>query len=200
MGTWGLVFVSAGLIISVMGAYLAWSLMAAEVLYVAATEKDMPRFLSRVSTNDVPVNALLLSTLLSQLVMVITYFSGDAFDFALDMTAVLTLFSLLVAALYALKLGWSGETYEGAPRRTRRGDLAIAVAASIYSAFLVYAAGLPLVLLSLIFYAPATVLFVIARREQGLRVFRGGELLLFLMTLTGAVAAVLALARGWIEL
>ena len=66
--------------------------------------------------------------------------------------------------------------------------------------FLVYAAGLPLVLLSMIFYAPATVLFVIARREQGLRVFRGGELLLFLMTLAGAVAAVLALARGWIEL
>ncbi len=200
VGTWGLVFVSAGLIISVMGAYLAWSLMSAEVLYVAAREKDMPRFLSRLSADDVPVNALLLSTLLSQLVMVITYFSGDAFDFALDMTAVLTLFSLLFAALYALKLGWSGEAYEGAPGRTRRSDLATAVTATVYSVFLVYAAGLPLVLLSMLFYAPATVLFVIARREQGLRVFRGGELLLFLMTLAGAVAAVLALVRGWIEL
>ena len=200
VGTWGLVFVSAGLIISVLGAYLAWSLMAAEVLYVAATDKDMPRFLSRVSDNDVPVNALLLSTLLSQLVMVITYFSEDAFDFALDMTAVLTLFSLLFAALYSLKLSWSGETYEGAPSRTRRGDLTIAVIATIYSVFLVYAAGLPLVLLSMIFYAPATILFVIARREEGLRVFRGGELLLFLITLAGAVAGVLALTRGWIEL
>ncbi|MCC3295882.1 basic amino acid/polyamine antiporter [Arthrobacter sp. zg-Y411] len=200
VGTWGLVFVSAGLIISVMGAYLAWSLMAAEVLYVAAREKDMPRFLSRVSEDDVPVNALLLSTLLSQLVMVITYFSEDAFNFALDMTAVLTLFSLLFAALYALKLGWTGETYEGAPSRIRRGDLAIALIATIYSVFLVYAAGLPLVLLSMIFYAPATVLFVIARREQGKRVFRGGELVLFLITLAGAVACVLALARGWIEL
>ncbi|MBP3043702.1 basic amino acid/polyamine antiporter [Arthrobacter jiangjiafuii] len=200
VGTWGLVFVSAGLIISVMGAYLAWSLMAAEVLYVAAREKDMPRFLSRVSDDDVPVNALLLSTLLSQLVMVITYFSEDAFDFALDMTAVLTLFSLLFAALYGLKLGWSGETYEGAPSRIRRGDLTIAVIAVIYSVFLVYAAGLPLVLLSMIFYAPATVLFVIARREQGQRVFRGGELVLFLITLAGAVAGVLALTRGWIEL
>ncbi|MBD7996442.1 amino acid permease [Arthrobacter sp. Sa2CUA1] len=200
VGTWGLVFVSAGLIISVMGAYLAWSLMAAEVLYVAAREKDMPQFLSRVSAVDVPVNALLLSTLLSQLMMVITYFSEDAFDFALDMTAVLTLFSLLFAALYALKLGWNGETYDGVPSRIRRGDLTIAVIATIYSVFLVYAAGLPLVLLSMIFYAPATVLFVIARREQGQRVFRRGELFLFLITVAGAVAGVLALARGWIVL
>src|SRR4051812_46963516 len=36
VGPWGTWFVSAGLMISVLGAYLAWSLMAAEVLLVAA--------------------------------------------------------------------------------------------------------------------------------------------------------------------
>ena len=40
-------FVSIGLIVSVLGAYLAWTLMAAEVLYVAAKDDDMPRFLAR---------------------------------------------------------------------------------------------------------------------------------------------------------
>src|SRR3954447_24408869 len=45
-GTWGKVFVSVGLIISVLGAYLAWTLMAAEVLFVAAKDNDMPRFLA----------------------------------------------------------------------------------------------------------------------------------------------------------
>ena len=47
VGQWGKVFVSVGLIVSVLGAYLAWTLMAAEVLFVAAKDDDMPRFLRR---------------------------------------------------------------------------------------------------------------------------------------------------------
>ena len=35
-GEWGKVFISVAVIISVLGAYLAWTLMAAEVLFVAA--------------------------------------------------------------------------------------------------------------------------------------------------------------------
>ena len=52
--TWGKVFVSVGLIVSVLGAYLAWTLMAAEVLFVAAKDDDMPRFLGRTTRDDVP--------------------------------------------------------------------------------------------------------------------------------------------------
>ena len=47
VGSWGNVFVSLGLIVSVLGAYLAWTLMAAEVLFVAAKDDDMPRFVRR---------------------------------------------------------------------------------------------------------------------------------------------------------
>ncbi|WAP51782.1 basic amino acid/polyamine antiporter [Arthrobacter sp. ATA002] len=200
VGPWGAVFVSAGLIISVLGAYLAWSLMAAEVLYVAASEGDMPRFLARATASDVPVNALLLSTVLSQLVLIITYFSEDAFDFALDMTAVLTLIPFLLAALYALKLCITRETYQDAMSRGWRGDLIIAVLATIYTIFLIYAAGLSLALISLIFYAPVTVMFVMLRREKGQQIFSPRELILFLITLAGAIAGVVALSQGWIQL
>jgi arginine:ornithine antiporter/lysine permease len=66
VGPWGKGFVSIGLIISVLGAYLAWTLMAAEVLFVAAKDDDMPRFLGRTRGADVPFAALLLSTVLVQ--------------------------------------------------------------------------------------------------------------------------------------
>jgi arginine:ornithine antiporter/lysine permease len=42
VGPWGAVFVSIGLLVSVLGAYLAWSLICAEVLFAAAKTKDMP--------------------------------------------------------------------------------------------------------------------------------------------------------------
>ncbi|MFS0853922.1 basic amino acid/polyamine antiporter [Microbacterium sp. 179-I 3D4 NHS] len=200
VGPWGSVFVSVGLIVSVLGAYLAWTLMAAEVLFVAAKDRDMPRFLARQSDRGVPVNALLMSAMLSQVVLVLTYFSEDAFDFALDMTAVMTLIPFLLAALYALRLRLTRETYEGARSSTLTVDLIVAALATIYTAFLVFAAGVDLLLISFLFYAPATVLFALTRREQKRRAFSPAELALFLVVLGLAVLAVIGLIAGWVTI
>lgn len=199
VGTWGKVFVSVGLIVSVLGAYLAWTLMAAEVLFVAAKEDDMPRFLKRSTADDVPIPALVLTTVLSQVVLVVTFFSDDAFNFALDLTSALTLIPFLLAAAYALKLTLTREGYADAGRELRR-DLTIAVMATIYTAFLIYAAGLKFVLVSFIVYAPATVLFVMARREQGRQLFSAREMAVLAVSVVGAVAGVVALAAGWITI
>ncbi|MFF3615415.1 basic amino acid/polyamine antiporter [Streptomyces sp. NPDC002580] len=190
VGTWGEVFVSVGLIVSVLGAYLAWTLMAAEVLFVAAKDEDMPRFLSRSTGDDVPVPALLLSTLLTQVVLFVTLFSDDAFNFALDLTSALTLIPFLLAAAFAVKI-----------TRGRFGrDLVVASLATVYTAFLLYAAGLRFILVSFIIYAPATVLFVMARREQGRAPFAPRELVILAVSVAGAVLGIVALALGWISL
>lgn len=199
VGPWGAWFVSIGLIVSVLGAYLAWSLMAAEVLFVAAKDDDMPRFLSRSNRADVPVPALLLTAIFVQVVLIITYFSHDAFNLALDLTSALTLIPFLLVACYALKLVLTRDTY----RESREGlgrDTVIAILATIYTAYLIFAAGLTFVLLSFIIYAPATVLFVMARREQGRRVFSGREAIILAVALLGAIAGVVALIAGWIRL
>lgn len=199
VGTWGKVFVSVGLIISVLGAYLAWTLMAAEVLFVAAKDDDMPRFLGRSTAADVPVPALLMTTALSQVVLVITAFSDDAFNFALDLTSALSLIPFLLAAAFAVKIALRPER-EGAVGRATRGELVVAALATVYTAFLLYAAGLKFVLVSFILYAPATFLFVKARREQNRRLFSPAEAVICAVSIAGAVMGVIALAAGWIEL
>ncbi|MHA5052234.1 basic amino acid/polyamine antiporter [Streptomyces sp. SD15] len=190
VGNWGQVFVSVGLIVSVLGAYLAWTLMAAEVLFVAAKDEDMPRFLGRSTPADVPVAALLMTTLLTQVVLVVTLFSDDAFNFALDLTSALTLIPFLLAAAFAVKIA-------GVDRGR---DLVIALLATVYTAFLLYAAGLKYLLVSFIIYAPATVLFVMARREQGRRLFSPRELVVLAVSVAGAAVGIVALALGWISL
>ncbi|MFG2648610.1 basic amino acid/polyamine antiporter [Streptomyces sp. NPDC048436] len=199
VGTWGKVFVSVGLIVSVLGAYLAWTLMAAEVLFVAAKDDDMPRFLQRATSEDVPVPALLMTTALSQVVLVVTMFSDDAFNFALDLTSALSLIPFLLAAGFAVKIGLGRDSAEVAGQSTRR-ELVIAVIATLYMAFLLYAAGLKFVLVSFILYAPATLLFIKARREQNRRLFSPREAVICAVSIAGAVVGVIALAVGWIEL
>jgi arginine:ornithine antiporter/lysine permease len=198
VGGWGSVFVSAGLIISVLGAYLAWALMAAEVLFVAAKDDDMPRFLKRTNRFDAPVSSLVMSTVLIQIMLFVTLASEDAFNFALNMTSALTLIPFVLAAGYALKLGVTRETYDIVPHgRTR--ELVVAALATIYTVFLLYAAGPKYMLLSFIIYAPGTVLFVMARREQGRRVFSARELLILAVSIVAAVVGVVALVAGWIS-
>ncbi|KAA9151730.1 amino acid permease [Amycolatopsis acidicola] len=198
VGPWGEAFVSVGLIVSVLGAYLAWTLMSSEVLFVAAKDDDMPRFLKRTNAADVPGAALLMTTLLIQLVLLITLFSDDAFDFALDLTSALSLIPFLLAAGYAVKIALTRDGYAERPAG-RKGELVIAVLATIYTIFLLFAAGMKFVLISFVVYAPATVLFVMARREQGRKLFSPVELGIFALSVIGAVAGIVAVATGAID-
>jgi len=199
VGDWGAVFVSVGLIVSVLGAYLAWTLMAAEVLFVAAKDDDMPRFLRRVNAADVPVASLLMSTLLIQAMLFVTLLSEQAFDFSLNMTSALTLAPFLLAAAYALKLAVTNETYDDRPAGRSR-ELVVGALATLYTAFLLFAAGPKYMLVSFIVYAPASVLFVMARREQGRTTFSPGELVILAVSIAGAVLGVVALVAGWITI
>jgi arginine:ornithine antiporter / lysine permease len=199
VGTWGLVFISVGLIVSVLGAYLAWTLMAAEVAFVAARNDDMPKFLARTNDKDVPASALVMTSALIQLVLLTTLFSDDAFTFTLKLCSSLSLVPYLLAAAYALKLGAKGETYETNP--TGRGrEIFVAVLATVYTMFLIYAAGMKFLLLSCIVYAPGTLLFLKARREQGKRTFAPAELALCVVATIGAIVGVVGLASGRISI
>jgi arginine:ornithine antiporter/lysine permease len=197
VGTWGSAFIGVGLIVSVLGAYLAWTLMAAEVLFVAAKDDDMPRFLKRENRQGVPIAALVMSSTLITAVLFVTLFSEDAFTFTLKLCSSLSLIPYLLAAAYALRIGVRGESYEH--DRGRRGkEVAFAAIATLYTAFLIFAAGIEFLLLSFIIYAPGTILFVMARREQGRRVFSAAELALFILAVLLAVLGVLGLATGLI--
>lgn len=196
VGSWGGALVGIGLIVSVLGAYLAWTLMAAEVMLVAARAGDMPRFLSRTNAADAPVPALALSACVSQAVLLLTLLSQDAFDFAFDLTSSLVLVPYLLAAWYALRLVLQRSTFADGGHRGRW--VLVTALASVYTVWLLYAAGLAYLLIGFLAYAPASVLFVMARREQGRRVFSGRELVVLAVSIAGAVVAVVALATGTI--
>jgi arginine:ornithine antiporter/lysine permease len=198
VGPWGSIVIRVGVIVSVLGAYLAWTLMAAEVLYIPAKSEDMPRFLARTNRHGAPVTALIMAACMISLLLVALLFAADALDFMLDLTAALSLIPYLLAAAYALKLTITRETYDAG--KSFVPDMIIAAVATAYTLFLVSAAGVDKLLLSCILYAPAAALYFIARRERGLRVFRPAEAALFGVIVLGAVAGVVSLATGAIEI
>lgn len=199
VGHWGAVFISAGLIVSVLGAYLAWSLICAEVLSVAARTKDMPKLFASENENKVPAAALWLTNIVVQLFVISTYWSNDAFALMLSLTSVMSLIPFFLVAAYGLKLTRSGQTYDKAPRdRTR--DLIFAALAVIYTVFLIWAAGMKFVLLSAILYGPGTALYFWTRMEQKQKFFTPIEWIIFAAAAVGCVVAIYALVTGYITI
>jgi arginine:ornithine antiporter/lysine permease len=198
VGQWGAIFVAVGLIISVLGAYLAWSLICAEVLSAAARTGDMPRVFATENRNKVPAPALWLTNGVVQLLVISTYWSRDAFTLMLSLTSAMALIPFLLVAAYALQLTKRGETYEVRPSERRR-DLILSAIAALYTVFLIYAGGVKFVLLSAVLYAPGTLLYVWARREQREQVFSPVEWLLFAVAVIGCFIGLYGLVTGWIE-
>jgi arginine:ornithine antiporter/lysine permease len=200
VGHWGEVFISVGVVVSVLGAYLAWTLMAAEVMYIPAHSEDMPRFLGQENENGTPITALVVTSLGVQALVALTLVVSDSLNFLLDLSTSLALLPYLLAAAYALKLGLTGEAYDGVTARVRRRETIAAGIATAYALFLFDAAGLKFVLLATIILAPASLLYVKARSERGRRLFTPTETGLFALIVAGAAFGAFGLWTGRISI
>jgi arginine:ornithine antiporter/lysine permease len=186
--------ISVGVLVSVLGAFLAWTLICAEVLFAAGKSQDMPRLFGVQNRNRVPVVALWLSNIFVSLFVISTYWSRDAFNFMLNMCSVTT---LLLVAGYGVLLARSGVGYEKTPGERGR-DQIFAWIAVVYTLFMFVAAGLKYVLLTAVLYVPSTILYFWARREQNARLFTPAELIIFVVTLIGGAIGLYGLVTGLI--
>ena len=159
VGPWGAVLISIGLIISVGGALLAWTLLAAESVFTPAKEKVMPITLAEESTRSVPANALWLTNGCIQLFLLLTLYSSASYLALISLATSMILLPYLFSSVYALRLTWQGETYAG-HRALQVRDMAIATVAALYCGWLLYAAGPKYLLLSALLYAPGSLIYL----------------------------------------
>jgi arginine:ornithine antiporter/lysine permease len=167
------------------------------VLSVAAKNKDMPNVFATENKNKVPAAALWLTNIVVQLFVISTYWSRDAFTLFLNLTSVMALIPFFLAALYGVLVAKRGEAYKTRPEERTR-DLIFAAIATIYTLFLIYAAGFKFLVLSAILYGPGTVLYFWTRREQGKKMFSTVEWIVFLVTAVLCIVGIHGLATGYI--
>lgn len=200
VGPWGGAFIRVGLIVSVLGAYLAWQLLAADVMYAAAVDNDMPGLFARLNDHEVPENAVFWTSVFVTVILFAVQFVGNALDFTLDLTAALALAPYALASAYAVKIAWQRDGYDDVTSGRRARELVIASISTAYTIFLVWAAGYKFLFLACILLAPATVLYVIARREQEARIFTTPGMIVFLLVLAFALVGIVLLATGAVRI
>ena len=191
VGPWGAALISLGLIVSVGGAYLAWTLLCAEIPYVCGRDGTFPKWFAAENSKGSPVNSLWVTNGLIQLFLILSYFSQSAYQFFYFIASVAILPPYVFSGAYALKLALTGEGYKAGDKARRR-QILVGAIATIYGIWLVYAAGLNYLLMCAILFAPGILVYAKARREQGGRIFTGIEIVI-------AIALVaLALLAAWL--
>lgn len=199
VGPWGAQLIAIGLIVSLAGALLSWTLLCAEILFASARDHTMPEFLRKENANHVPANALWLSNGLIQLFLIITLFNASTYLSLLYLATSMILVPYFWSSAYAVLLAVRGETYEQA-NGERNKDLLIAGISTLYAVWLVYAAGVQYLLLSALLYAPGAILFAKAKHELGQPIFTGVEKIIFVAVLIGAAIAAYGLYDGFLSL
>lgn len=178
MGSWGEIVIAAGLIVSVCGAYLSWTIMAAEVPFLAATHKAFPRLFARQNRNNAPSASLWLTNISVQVSLVLIWLTGSDYGTLLTIASEMILVPYLLVGAFLLKIA------------TRPLHKAVGIGACIYGLWLLYASGPVHLLLSVVLYAPGLLVFLYARRtHQHDRSLKCRELALIGLLLVAAVPA-----------
>ena len=155
IGAWGNAIIAAGLVVSVCGAYLSWTIMAAEVPFIAAQQGAFPRSLNRQNHHNAPSASLWLTNGSVQACLIVIWLTNSDYNTLLTIASEMVLVPYFLVGAYLLKLVWGkGETWM----------TAVALGACLYGLWLLYASGPLHLLLSVVLYAPGMLLFLFARR------------------------------------
>lgn len=176
VGPWGAIVINMALVVSVLGAFLAWTLLAAEIPHAAGRDGTMPKFFGHENARGVPSTSLLITNLLVQAFLIITLFAQSTYQALFYIASAAILVPYIFSGAYAAKLAITGESYGAG--ENRNGPMLIGLLATIYGLWLVYAAGLSYLFMCAVLYAPGIIFYVWARRENGARVFQPVEAVL----------------------
>ncbi len=197
VGPWGSVLVRIGLVISVAGAFLSWTLLAAEIPFRAAKEGMLPAVFAKENDNGSPSGALWITNVCVQIVLIVTLYANSTYLALFYIASTAILVPYVFSGAYALKLAMTGESY--GPQDGRGRDMAIGGLATVYGAWLVYAAGPAYLLMCAILYAVGIPVYVWARKSNGENAFSPVEILIAVGLVGAAIVAAYLMGTGAIS-
>jgi arginine:ornithine antiporter/lysine permease len=198
IGPVGSALVNIGLIISLIGAFLAWTLLPTEALQQMARCKYLPERFNTVNKFGAPVFSLILTTVCAQIFIISFLFPSlqvqgmTPYQFGFTLCSSTILITWLLGALYQFKLGVLG---------SKALYILIGAVASLFQIWMIFLAGLTYILVSFITYIPGFFLYYRARKLDSEAKPLGGLTGIWVALITvGGIASIVLLACGVLSL
>lgn len=141
-GSWAYWLVIASVALSLGGGWIAWSLVCAEVPYMAAETGLFPRRFLSLNRHRIPAFGLFVSSIIMDFFLVIVMFSEHVYLTALSVTGMMILPAYLLTGMFLWKISRG---------KHPTGEI-IGAGCTLFCIWLIYAGGLELFLETSIFY------------------------------------------------
>ena len=187
VGPWGSVLVRIGIVISVTGAFLSWTVFAAEIPYRAAKEGMMPAMFAQENSNGSPAGSLWITNICVQLFLIITFYFNSTYLSLFYIASTAILVPYVLSGAYALKLAVTGESYGANEGRNK--DMFVGFVATVFGIWLIYAAGSRYLLMCALLYAPGILIYWWARNARAEKSFNATEGVIAAGIVIAAIAA-----------
>ncbi|WP_086428593.1 arginine-ornithine antiporter [Staphylococcus cornubiensis] len=192
VGHWGSVLVNIGLIISVLGAWLGWTLLAGELPFIVAKDGLFPKWFAKENENKAPSHSLLITNILVQIFLISMLFTQSAYQFAFSLASSAILIPYTLSAFYQVKY-----TVQTKHRATAK-QWIVGIIASIYTIWLVYAAGLDYLLLTMLLYIPGLIVYKIVQKNNQ-KPLKQLDYIFFMIIMLLAIIGIIRLLTGAID-
>ena len=165
VGKWGEYFINAGVLISILSCWLVWTILVAELPHAGAKDGTYPKAFAATNANGAASVSLWVSTAVMQAMMILVYFSDNAWNVMLAITGVMILPAYIGTTGFLWKLVATGQ-YPATAKVGKGQAIFCSVLGTIYGLWLVYAAGVQYMLAGAIFFALGNLVFIWSRKEH----------------------------------
>lgn len=157
MGESGKVIITACLIVSVLASYISWTMYSSEIPYRGAQNGAFPQILNKLNDNEVPINSLWFTGFIVQFCLILVLVFEQSYNTLLLISTSMILIPYFLIGAYLFKLSFQ--------TRAAWYVKLTGFMASLYGLWIVYAAGLQYLLLSVVLYVPGILLYLYSNRR-----------------------------------
>ncbi|MDE5840054.1 MAG: amino acid permease, partial [Muribaculaceae bacterium] len=153
-GEWAYWFVIAAVIVSLLGGWVAWTLVVAQVPYEASLVKILPKAFSKVNSHNMPTFGLFASSIVMELFLIMVVMADDVYLAALHITGLMIIPGYFFTGLFLIKKADNGRI------------MTIAIVTTVFCIWMAYSGGLLNMFLTSLFYILGTGFYIKAHKER----------------------------------
>ena len=166
IGDWASYFVIVAVIVSLLGGWVSWTLVCAQVPYKAAAVGIFPRRFMTVNRHSMPTFGLAMSSVIMQFFLLLVVVANNVYLAALSITGMMILPAYLFSGLYLWKTASDSDHHRLISGTGTCRNRLTAAGCVLFCMWMIYAGGLDLLIMTSIFYLFGMGFFIKVRREQ----------------------------------
>lgn len=200
VGEWGAMLVNIGVILSLAGALLGWTILAADCPFSAAQQGVFMKAFAKSNKHGSPAFSLFATNGIVQLFIIIIYFNSSTYQIFYTMSTTMIMIPYLFSALYYEQITRKRIGFENSTKKEYAIARTFAIIGSVYGIWMLYSSGLHQLLITSVLYALGIIIYAKGKKEKGRPVFEAKyEMVIAAGIVIAAVVSIVLIANGTID-